>query len=135
MSAAAWVLGGAVVALVALSGVQIALAARSRRSVGAEAAPVGGAAVEDGLVYFYSPTCGPCRAMSPAVHALKAAGKPVHAVDVTRDPATAGAYGVMATPTTVAVRAGRVVDVKLGVLSPAHLAAMLDPRRVGSNVP
>jgi thioredoxin 1 len=70
---------------------------------------------EDALVYFFSPLCRPCRAMSPVVEELMAAhpGR-ILKVDITTDPDTAVAFGVRGTPTLVQVRAGEIENVYLG---------------------
>lgn len=78
----------------------------------------------DVLFWFHSPTCGPCRAMEPYIEQLAARGA-AESVDVMVHPEVAQAFGVMATPTTIHVRSGRVLDVRTGVLGPAVLAAIL----------
>jgi len=105
-----------------------ALAARAARA--REGQPVGPLpaawahlAGADALLWFHSPRCGPCRAMRPAAEALAAAGRLVP-VDVTADLALAQALGVRATPTTVRLRAGMVVAVRLGALRAAELEAL-----------
>ncbi len=85
----------------------------------ADAALVAG----DSLLWFHSPSCGPCRAMEPTVHELEAEGI-VRVVDVTRNMEVAQACGVMATPTTVRVKGGHVVAVALGVLTRDKLEQM-----------
>jgi thioredoxin 1 len=63
------------------------------------------------LFYFYSPQCGPCRAMTPVVKSMRGN---VHAVDITQDMETARRFGVMATPTTVLVSEGVVQQILVG---------------------
>jgi thioredoxin 1 len=128
MTPIAWtVLGIVVAALVGMTVAQAALARAARRSVGSAAPnadlplPARGPA----LVYFHSPTCGPCRSVTPRIDALMRDGRPVLSVDVTRRPDIAQAFGVMATPTTVVVRDGRITDVLLGVLPQVRLDALL----------
>ena len=79
--------------------------------------------LDDVVLWFHSPTCGPCRAMEPAVRPLVHAGK-VRAVDVFEEPDLARSFGVMATPTTVRVRAGTVETVKTGFLNQATLESL-----------
>jgi thiol-disulfide isomerase/thioredoxin len=77
--------------------------------------PYASVAKGDTLLWFHSPSCGPCRAMYPDVKALEADGK-LHVVDVTQHFDVARAFKVMATPTTVRVKHGRIVAVRAGVL-------------------
>ena len=69
------------------------------------------------LVYFFTPTCGACRAVTPRMKDLAAKGQPVFPIDATQDPELAQALSVMATPTTVEVQDGRVVAVHIGPVS------------------
>lgn len=127
MSTIAWVLLGALVTvLVGMSGLQMAMARRARASIGGEAPAAAGPPTEKpAAFYFYSPSCGPCRVMAPTVDALAAEGRDVRKVDVSQDLQTAMAFGVMATPTTVVVRGGKVQEVLLGVVPRAKLEALL----------
>lgn len=126
MSAAQIAFGAVVGLLLAMSLSQLWMAIASRRSVGKPAPSVGVDLGEgSSLLYFTSPTCGPCRAMTPRIDAISAKGARVVKIDVTARPEVAAAYGVMATPTTIAVRGGQIREVKLGVLSVDALAAML----------
>lgn len=77
----------------------------------------------DTLLWFHSPTCGPCRAMEPAIQALIQAGR-ARAIDVTEQPEVARMFGVMATPTTVRVKHGQVEKVHTGFLSASALEAL-----------
>lgn len=127
MTQVLWVALGAVVGLLlAMSLSQLWMTLRARRSVG-QSAPEIGPALAPGaaLVYFSSPTCGPCRAMTPRIEALRSHGAQIHTVDVTQQPEVASAYGVMATPTTVAVRDGLICEVIVGIVPQEKLIALL----------
>lgn len=76
--------------------------------------------IRSGLLWFHSPTCGPCRSMRPVIEALEEQGQ-AHAVDVTEHLDVARALGVMATPTTVCVEDGRILWVRTGPISAAAL--------------
>ncbi|WP_431911635.1 thioredoxin family protein [Nonomuraea jabiensis] len=54
-------------------------------------------------LYFWSPSCGPCKRISPKVDAAIAAGKPIRKIDVSEDTGrfVAGVFGVNATPAYV----------------------------------
>jgi thioredoxin 1 len=77
------------------------------------------------LLYFHSPSCGPCRAMGPVIAELSEEGRPVHAVDVSTDPHTAQQFGIMGTPTTLVVRGGRVEQALVGPQPPGRLREAL----------
>lgn len=68
-----------------------------------------------GMVYFFSPSCGACKAQTPIVKSLEKTYKNVFDVDISRDMETAKIFGVKATPTTVAVKDGVIDKVYLGV--------------------
>ncbi len=99
--------------------VQVLLARTARQREGTEVGPVpepfDGLVRGDTLLWFHSPSCGPCRAMRGDVEAMQAQGR-LHAVDVSRHLDVARAMSVMATPTTVRVRHGRIVEVRTGVM-------------------
>lgn len=76
------------------------------------------AKASNGLVYFMSPTCGACRAITPKLSALAKKNKNVFVIDVTEHLELARAMRVMATPSTIEVASGRVVNVHVGMLPP-----------------
>ena len=74
---------------------------------------------ERALVYFFTPTCAACRAVTPRMKALADAGKSVFPIDASQDLEMAQVLSVMATPTTVEVEHGKVVGVHVGADAPA----------------
>ena len=66
------------------------------------------------LVYFFSPQCGACRAITPRVRALGKSNPAVFAVDVMQDMGVARALKVMATPSTIEIDEGRIVGYHIG---------------------
>lgn len=122
-----WGLVGAAILLAVVAMSQVWAQLRARRTVGqpvpalSPPLPARGSA----LVHFTSPTCAPCRAMRPAIQALEAEGAPIFEVDVSRDLEIALAWKVMATPTTVAVKDGRIASVLLGIARKDQLEQML----------
>jgi thioredoxin 1 len=76
----------------------------------------------DALVYFFSPTCGACRAITPRVRALQEHNPRVFAVDITQDLELARALNVMATPSTVEVREGTIAGYHVGPIPEAVYA-------------
>ena len=71
-------------------------------------------AADHALVYFFSPQCGACRAITPRVRALAEHNDAVFAIDVFHETDLARALGVMATPSTVEIRDGKVVGYHIG---------------------
>lgn len=119
-----------VIAVVAAFQVLTVVRAKRMRGRPIDQLPPAAAALLDGrgdvLVYFYSPTCAPCRAMTPAVDAV-AADHPrrIVKVDVSTQPDAAVAFGLRATPTLVRVRGGRIDNVYLGAKDRAWIEALL----------
>ena len=77
------------------------------------------------LFYFYSPSCGACTAMTPAVKALSKTNDGVFPVDISTDMAVARKFGVMATPTLVVVKDRVIKEVLIGPQPTASLAGYL----------
>lgn len=77
------------------------------------------------IFYFYSPSCGACKAMTPVIQKMAKKGKSVFPVDISRDMDTARKFGVMATPTTILVSGGKVEQVRIGPQPEAELAHMV----------
>ena len=67
-----------------------------------------------GLLYFFSPGCGACKTMTPAVEELARKSPGIRAVDISRDMASARAFGIIGTPSLVVMREGLVADVRVG---------------------
>ena len=76
------------------------------------------------LVDFWAPWCGPCRALTPAIHSLAADYK-VCQVNIDNNPGLAGRYQVNAVPTLLVFRGGRVLKRIEGAVPEAHLRAEL----------
>lgn len=81
------------------------------------------------LFYFYSPGCGACRSMTPLVSEYVGEGSRCFKVDVSRDMATAQAFGVMGTPSTVVVEKGMIRDFIVGPRPEAALTPLLEEAR------
>ena len=77
------------------------------------------------LYYFFSPTCGPCRALAPVIDQLADEFPGVIKVDITQQLDVARRFSVRATPTVVLVVQGTIMDVLLGGGSEAKLRAFL----------
>ncbi len=68
-----------------------------------------------GLVYFFSPSCHACKSQTPIIKKIQSKHRNVFDVDISRDLDTARKFGVKATPTTVVVEGGVIIQVFLGV--------------------
>jgi thioredoxin-like negative regulator of GroEL len=80
------------------------------------------------VVFFWSPGCGHCLRMEPAVRELAAglSGRAMVArLDVSANPATASAYGVTATPTFIVFKGGREASRFVGAMPMEELKGRL----------
>ncbi len=66
------------------------------------------------MFYFYSPSCGACKAMTPVVKELSKNNRGVFPVDISKDMSIAGKFGIMATPTLVIIKDKMVQDIIIG---------------------
>ncbi len=82
----------------------------------------GGAAILD----FWSPTCGPCKAMAPAFEAVAAelSEEPIRfiRINTATQPQLAQPFNIHAVPTLLFVNDGEILDVRVGALSGPALA-------------
>lgn len=69
------------------------------------------------LIYFYSPSCGPCKVQAPAIAKLKNELKNVLSIDISGDFRTARVFSVMGTPSTIIFDNGVVKEMFVGVKS------------------
>jgi len=81
------------------------------------------------LVDFWAAWCPPCRKIGPLVDELarEYAGRvTVGKLDVDYSPDVAVRYDIVSIPTLLVFRNGRVVDQRVGALSPQELRTLLD---------
>jgi len=120
------------VALMAMAfvGLQIFMGYRTRKLRGQPAPQLDGppgdrvTKGESALFYFFSPSCGACRTMTPVIRELASRTPGVFPIDISQDMATAQRFKIMATPTTILVQDGTVVEVLMGPQSPKRLAEL-----------
>ena len=77
------------------------------------------------VLYFYSPTCGMCRAITPQIDHLRSSHDNVFKVDISQTTDLARRLGVMGTPTVMLLQDQAVADVILGPLTPGRLQSFL----------
>lgn len=78
---------------------------------------------------FYADWCGPCKAMSPIIDALKKEyeGKVAfEKVDVEAENEMAGKFGIMSIPTYVILKDGKEIDRKSAAMPKGILKDWLD---------
>jgi len=88
-----------------------------------------GKAVKSGkitLFYFYSPSCGACRSMTPVVERFTKNNQHCFKVDISKDMDTARAFGVMGTPSTVIVENGVIKEFIVGPRPESELTSLLE---------
>lgn len=124
-----------VLSLVAVAiGLQLFLRHKALRSKGQSATLLKSALPdlnmqETSLVYCFSPTCGPCKAMLPAIDELATDHPNVHKLDITRHTELARDIGIRATPTTLLIEDGKISDIMLGTKNLKHLRKLMGPAR------
>jgi thioredoxin 1 len=84
--------------------------------------------IKDGVLYFYSQRCSACKAMEPQVEKLSQALE-VKKIDVFSEEGQkiAKGLGVMATPTTVVVKDGKVQKTFVGIVSADRILQEFKP--------
>jgi len=114
--------------LIAVQGwMKMRLAAQQGQPAPALPGPLGQLVRGDALLFFHSPTCGPCKVMAPHVDRLAATDARVQSIDVSQQLDVARAFAVMATPTVVAVHDGVIIDTRVGMVPPGALRGLLPP--------
>ncbi|RLE19396.1 MAG: hypothetical protein DRJ14_00705 [Acidobacteria bacterium] len=73
------------------------------------------AKLKTGFIYFFSPSCAPCRQMTPLLRKIEKSGVSGRFIDVSVNMAPARALGVIGTPAVVVVESGVVTDVFFGM--------------------
>jgi thioredoxin 1 len=78
------------------------------------------------LVYFWSPTCGMCRGMTPIIDKLAAERGNVLKVNAAESTALAKHFGVMATPSLALVEQGVLKKLVVGAKSELQIRALFE---------
>jgi len=77
------------------------------------------------LVYFWGPTCGMCRHMTPVIDQLVQERPDVIKVNVAESAALARHFGVMATPSLALVERGIIRKLVVGARTEPQIRALL----------
>jgi thioredoxin 1 len=78
------------------------------------------------LLYFWSPSCGMCRSVTPIIEELMKERDDVISVDITQHMELARAYRIMGTPAMAVVERGMIVSVRLGARTLSQIHKMLE---------
>lgn len=73
------------------------------------------------LLYFYTPSCGACKAMTPVVDEMMNAKDNVYKINLTKDYDIGKVFGVMGTPATILVNDSKIDQYILGARSKKFL--------------
>ena len=78
------------------------------------------------LLYFYSPSCGACKAMTPVIDNMRAKNKNVYKINLAKesDRKIGQVFGVMGTPATVVVEHSKIDQFILGAKSKSFLTSL-----------
>ena len=76
------------------------------------------------LLYFYTPTCGACRAMTPVIDEMKKQKDNVYKINLAKDRHIGEIFGVMGTPATVIIRNSEIEQFILGARSKIFLTSL-----------
>ena len=101
-----------IIVMVAVMGLQLFARWKMGKLVGREVPKRFG---KEGILYFYSPSCGACRRMEPVIKQVSERIR-VNMVDISKRDGLelARSLGILGTPATILYRDGRVRKVFLG---------------------
>ncbi len=80
------------------------------------------------VIYCYSPRCPPCSRMAPDIVRLQEKHPNVFKLDISRHPKESRAIGIRATPTTLLIEDGKVLQALLGANAVPAIEMFLDAR-------
>lgn len=78
------------------------------------------------LLYFWSPSCGMCKHMTPIINELMEVRDDVVSIDVSQHLDVARDYRIMATPALARIERGVIRRISLGVKSRPQIIKMLE---------
>ena len=78
------------------------------------------------LLYFYSPSCRACKAITPVVKSLQKKRKDIFSINITKDMDTARKLSVMGTPSFVVVEDGVIKEYLAGALGEQRILELIE---------
>jgi len=78
------------------------------------------------MMYFYSPNCRACKALTPVLRALSKKHKNVFSINIAKDMDTARKLGILGTPSIVLVEDGIIKEFMAGAIGESQITAMLN---------
>ena len=78
------------------------------------------------LVYFFSPTCAACKAVTPIIDQMKKEKLNIYKIDISQKPEIRRGFGVMGTPATILVENKKISQYVLGAKSETFLRKLVD---------
>ncbi len=78
------------------------------------------------LVYFFSPTCGACRPVTPIIDKMIKENTNVYKIDASQKPDIRRGFGVMGTPATIVVENKKISQYILGAKSETFIRKLID---------
>lgn len=77
------------------------------------------------LLYFYSPSCGACRPMTPVIDEMRKKNRDVYKIDLSQNMNLGRIFGVMGTPATVVVENRKIIQYILGARSESFVKKLI----------
>jgi len=77
------------------------------------------------LVYFFSPSCGACRPVTPIIDNMKKEKSNVYKIDVSQKPEISRGFGVMGTPATIVVENKKISQYILGAKTESFIRKLI----------
>lgn len=78
------------------------------------------------LVYFFSPSCGACRPVTPIIDKMIKENTNVYKIDASQKPDISRGFGVMGTPATIVVENKKISQYILGAKSETFIRKLID---------
>jgi thioredoxin 1 len=73
------------------------------------------------LLYFYTPSCGACKTMTPVVEEMMDTKDNVYKINLTKDYNIGKIFGIMGTPATIVINESKIDQYILGARSKQFL--------------
>ena len=76
------------------------------------------------LLYFYTPSCGACKSMTPVIDEMKKEKKNIYKINLAKERKIGDIFGVLGTPATVIVENSQINQFILGAKSKNFLTSL-----------